>query len=208
MNRLEHTQMAASTAPILIAAEAGVDWGAHRRYQTLKQPYRPVSFPSVSGWFATLWSVSRSLVSVASASIAGRYAMLFPPELPEPPGSPLTAKDIVYMDPVMQVGESGWIADGSALAPFAYLMTVGERTLSKDGAAFAFGHLKEGALTLGLIRVSTGLWAATVPINTPGPFAVSVQAPDAGAYLIVIANANPLGVSRVSASITDLRWQS
>ena len=110
------------------------------------------------------------------------------------------------MDPVMQVGESGWLADGSALSADAYLLVASPRTLSKGGTVFVSGRLNEGALTLGLIGAHSGHWAATVPIRRPAPFVASVQAPDRR-VIIVIANANPEGVSRVSVSITDLRWQ-
>ena len=186
---LEYTRLPASTAPVLIVAEAVADWDARRHYQML------------TPWFSP---ASRSSASVALVSAIPNANMV---TLPGHLGTPLTPKDMASMDPVMQVGESGWLADGSALSADAYLLVASPRTLSKGGTVFVSGRLKEGALSLGLIGSLSGQWAATVPIDTAGPFGVSVQVPDSGAYLIVIANANPAGVSRVSASIADLRWQ-
>ena len=186
---LEYTRLPASTAPVLIVAEAVADWDARRHYQML------------TPWFSP---ASRSSASVALVSAIPNASMV---TAPGHPGTPLTPKDMASMDPVMQVGESGWLADGSALSAHAYLLVASPRTLGKGGTVFVSGRLNEGALTLGLIGSPSGHWAATLPIQTIGAFAASVQAPESGEYFIVIANAHPEGGSRASVAITDIRWQ-
>jgi hypothetical protein len=99
---------------------------------------------------------------------------------------PVRTVDLRFRAPIVKDAGDGWLILGRAESRYSYALRFAPTKVTEHRLVVS-GVVKRGGITVGLLR--NGLWAASVNVSVPGPFAVVVDPPELGAvYDILVAH--------------------
>jgi hypothetical protein len=139
-------------------------------------------------------------------------ALTFPPDLIvtdaelSRPITPFRRADLKLQAVMAQPTADGWVINGVADTPFAYLLQSKPQLMSGGQRLVVTGRVNAGGLTVGLLR--DGTWAGQIALKMPGPFVAVVEFPKSGKYEAIIANNSDGGTRVTDAIITGFGWLS
>lgn len=109
-----------------------------------------------------------------------------------------------YVSPIATPEGEGWNLSGQPASTYAYLLQSAPSARRRDDLLLAEGVLREGGLTIGLLKNER--WAVQLSVTQRGPFRVALFVPEDGEYRVLIAAEQPSPSARLSSGLRRVGW--
>jgi hypothetical protein len=176
---------AADVPAVLIDAYFTPHWRDGALFQTIRQWETPNTGESLPALY----------LSPPSLTVP-RHLQPLPFVSPEPSGR--------YLAPIVKTASSGALTvKGRPEGPMSYVIVIKDQRLAAGSMLVCEGVVREGGVTVGLLRNEQ--WARSVNVGTAGPFVAAVAVDATDTYTVVVANFVK-GHQENDVAISSLGW--